>query len=154
MRWKKDELEQYLSAKEYIDTMIIPLLPFQLSQDSDVTKDAFQREVLEAFSTELEQELTGRVILTPTYNYLKTADKQSEIDRINTWTEDMNSQPVNHVFFTTFDSSWKKVEQAVPGTLLWIPGITDGEIDSKEMQRLIRSQVEQVSELIRTYWAE
>ncbi|GAA0599889.1 YpiF family protein [Virgibacillus siamensis] len=154
MKWKKNELEQYIGAKEYVDTIIIPLLPFQLSDDSTMTKDAFQREVLETFTNELELELTGRVLLTPAYNYLKTADKEVEIGRLKSWTDNISNQPFHHVFFTTFDSAWKKVERDLPGTLLWLPGITKGEIDSKEMQTVIRSQVEQVNELIRTYWAE
>ncbi|WP_174613596.1 DUF2487 family protein [Virgibacillus ihumii] len=154
MKWKKNELEQYINAKEYVDTIIIPLLPFQLSDDSNMGKDAFQREVLETFTNELEMELTGRVIRIPAYNYLKTADKESEIARLKSWTDDIGNQPFHHVFFTTFDSAWKKVEHALPGTLLWMPGITTGDIDSKEMQSIIRSQVEQVGELIRTYWAE
>lgn len=154
MKWKKNELEQYIGAKEYVDTIIMPLLPFQLSDDTNMAKDAFQREVLETFANELEMELTGRVVLTPAYNYLKSADKNAEMDRLRTWTDDISNQPLNHLFLITFDSSWKKVEQALPGTLLWMPGMSTGDIDSKEMQTIIRSQVEQVSELIRTYWTE
>lgn len=154
MKWIKDDLQQYINSKEYVDTIIIPLLPFQLSHESDLAKDAFQREVLVLFFNELEKELAGRVLRIPSYNYIKSADKGKEIIRIQTWLDDIKKQPFDKIFFVTFDSSWKKIEQTIPGTLLWLPGTTSGDINSKEMQTTIRSQVDQVSELIRSYWEE
>ncbi|SDQ54689.1 Protein of unknown function [Virgibacillus subterraneus] len=154
MKWKKSDLHQYVNAKEYVDTIIIPLIPFQLSNDSVLEKDAFQREVLVAFSYELEKELTGRVLLTPNYNYLKSSHKDQEIVRINSWIDDIEQQPFNHIFYVTFDSTWKKNEQGMRGTLLWLPGVSDGTLQSNEMHSIIRSNVEQVSELIRSYWKD
>ncbi|OZU90121.1 hypothetical protein CIL03_02980 [Virgibacillus indicus] len=152
MYWKKEDINKYVQAKEYIDTIIIPLIPFQLSQDNDLEKNAFQSEVLTVFSGEIERELTGRVMLIPTYTYLKSADKESEAARLNGWVEDAEKQPFNHTFFVTFDSSWKKHEQALNGTLLWLPGLQTGDLHSKEMHAIIRDQVEQISELVRSYW--
>ncbi|MFB4169209.1 DUF2487 family protein [Virgibacillus sp. JSM 102003] len=154
MKWTKKDLQQYVNAKEYVDTIIVPLLPFQLSNESLLEKDAFQCEVLIAFSQELEKELTGRVLLTPNYHYLKSSKREQEINRINSWMDDMEQQPFNHVFYVTFDSTWKKNEQALNGTLIWLPGITDGTLQSNEMHSIIRSNVEQVSELIRSYWKD
>lgn len=147
-------MEQYVNAKEYVDTVFVPLLPFHLSNDANLEKDSFQREALTAFLHELEKELTGRVMLTPSYNYIKAADKEQEIKRINSWVDDIEIQPFYHIFYLTFDSTWKKNEQSLRGTLIWLPGTTDGSMQSKEMQSIIRSQVEQVSELVRSYWQD
>lgn len=152
MKWKKTDLNQYKQAKEYIDTIVVPLVPFHLSGDNDLEKSAFQSEVLSVFTTEIENELTGRIMLIPNYHYLKSANKEVETDRLNTWVEDMQKQPFTHIFFVTFDASWKKSEQAMNGTLLWLPGLHSGSLHSKEMHALIRDQVEQIGELIRSYW--
>jgi len=152
MRWIKSDLERYIGAKEYIDTLLVPLLPFEFSADANLTKNAFQMEILTIFLNELEKELTGRLILSPSYHYLKKANKEEEIERLNHWILDAQEQPFEHIFFVTFDSSWKKEEQAIHGNLLWLPGTHSGDIQSKESVAMIRDQVEQVSELIRSYW--
>lgn len=152
MKWIQKDLQQYVHAKEFVDTIIVPLLPFQLSNDSNLDKDAFQGEVLSAFNRELEKELTGRVLLAPDYHYLRSADKQAEIDRIHTWVDDMQTQPFHYVFFVTSDSGWKKSEQTLQGNLLWLPAIAVESMKSTEIQSVIRNQVKEVSELIRSYW--
>lgn len=152
MRWNKQDLEKFIPSKEYVDTLLIPLLPFQLSENEDIEKMAFQCEVLTIFIKELEKELTGRVLLTPQYYYNKKASKHSESTRVNTWVDDALSQPFEHVFFITFDATWKKEERDLNGSLLWLPSNHSVEINSKEMVMIIRDQVAEVGELIRSYW--
>lgn len=152
MKWIEKDILQYVQAKEYVDTLLIPLTPFHLSDGNNIAKSAFQTEVLTIFSNELEKELTGRILLTSNYSYFKDADKEKEIERMNSWIKDALKQPFNHIFVVTFDSTWKKYEQALNGHLLWLPGMLSGGIHSPEMSMIIRDQVKQVSELIRSYW--
>jgi len=152
MKWVKSDLERYLGAKEYIDTLLVPLLPFEFSDDHHLTKNAFQIELLSIFLHELEKEFTGRIVLSPHYYYLKSSNKDAELERLNTWMVDAKKQPFEHIFFVTFDATWKKEETAMDGTLLWLPAAQSGDLQSKEIVTLIRDQVEQVSELIQSYW--
>ena len=152
MRWKKSDLEKYIGAKEYMDTLIVPLLPFEFSDDASLAKNAFQMEILSIFLHELEKEFTGRIVLSPHYHYLKSSKKADELDRLNTWIADAKKQPFEHVFLVTYDATWKKEEATMDGTLLWLPATQTGDIQSKEVVSLIRDQVEQVSELIQSYW--
>src|SRR5690554_2786837 len=124
-------MKQYIQAKEYIDTLIIPLVPFHLSNDQEIATHAFQTEVLSSFSLELEKELSGRVMLTPNYYYLKSVEKEDESVRIQNWVDDSKTQPFNHVFFLTFDATWKKHEPDLPGVLLWLPSMLTGDIHSE-----------------------
>ncbi|MFD1849524.1 DUF2487 family protein [Oceanobacillus bengalensis] len=150
MRWQKSDVDKYVSAKEYIDTLIIPLIDFQM--DQDLENNAFQNEVLTILSNELEKELTGRIMLAPSYYYIKTFDKDQEIVRLNHWVENVKKQPFKHIFLLSFDPAWKKSEQALDASFVWIPKIQSGDIGSKEMQHTIREQVKQIGELIRSYW--
>lgn len=152
MKWTKDNLKQYVQAKEYVDTIVLPLIPFHISGETDMEKNAFQSEVLAIFTAEIEKELTGRVMLTPPFYYLKSAGKETEAQRINEWVADLKTQPFEHIFLVTFDAAWKKNEQKLDGHLLWLPAIQSGDLHSEEMRSLIRGQVEQISELIRSYW--
>lgn len=152
MRWIKKDIQQYIQAKEYVDTIIVPLVPFHLSNDTELAKSGFQGEVLSVFITEIERELAGRLMLAPNYTYLKKKDKQQEALRLNEWIDDSAKQPFNHSFFITFDSTWKKYEQTLNGTLIWLPGMQSGDLYSTEMHDIIQDQVEQISELIKSYW--
>jgi hypothetical protein len=152
MKWKMNDLEKYEDAKEYIDTLLIPLVPFQLGDDEASKKAAFQEEVMQIFAREIEQELSGRVMLLPSYIYLKSSDLEMEVSRLNEWRKDASEQPFHHIIFLTFDSAWKKHESKLEGELLWLPGMHTGDIHSKEMQTIMRDQIGQVSEIIRSYW--
>lgn len=152
MKWNKIDLERYMEAKEYVDTILIPLFPFQLSRGQEIAKMAFQSEVLAILLNELEKELTGRVMLSPAYHYLKSEIKDNEIKRINEWIQDAKTQPFTHVFLVTFDAGWKKRESALNGSLLWVPIPHSGDIHSKELAVTIHDQVGQIGELIQSYW--
>jgi hypothetical protein len=152
MKWKKEDLTQYVQAKEYVDTVLIPLIPFQFTDETNIDKNAFQSEVLSILTNEIEKELTGRVMLTPNYHYVKSADLEKESEILQHWTEEVKKQPFKHVFFLTFDSGWKKFENKLDGTLLWLPGVKSGDLKSAEMHTVIKDQVEQIGELIRSYW--
>src|SRR5690625_2899486 len=93
LRWNKTDLAKYLTAKEYIDTLIVPLIPFSFSDENQYEKNAFLKEVLTLFTNEIEKELHGRVLLSPEYNYLKSNEKDFEISRLNQWIENAQTQP-------------------------------------------------------------
>lgn len=152
MKWFHEDVKKYKTAKEYIDTAIIPLQAFQLTDEQTLEDDAFQREVLSIYAQEIEKELSGRMMLTPTYNYMKFASSESELARLNEWVKHLQEQPFKTIFVMTFDMEWKKNEKGLDANLLWLPGIKKGNIRSEETIQVIRSQVEQISELIRSYW--
>src|SRR5690625_154216 len=152
MQWYKEDIEQYLNAKEYVDTVIILLQPFHLSHDKELLKDSFLRQALSIYANEIEQELSGRVFLTPEYNYLKSSQLENEVTRINNWVQDIKKQPFQSVFYLTFDIAWRKVESDLNGELIWLPGISSGDLQAKETVSMIQNQVTQISELIKSYW--
>ncbi|WP_047985303.1 DUF2487 family protein [Ornithinibacillus californiensis] len=152
MQWTKKDMELYLGSKEYFDTAIIPIIPFQLSQEANIGKSTSKREVLSVFVTEIERELSGRLLLIPNYYYLEFGDKDEEAKRLNNWTEEISKQPFKHVFILTFDAGWKRHEKDLDANLLWLPGFQTDQLNSTEILQMIRGQVADVVELIRSYW--
>lgn len=152
MKWRRQDLEKYVGAKEYIDTAIIPVQAFQVTQENQLIKDSFESEVLSIYANEIEKELSGRLLLTPTYTYLRTTDLQKEVERLNEWMEEIKQQPFQHIFILTLDIQWKKLESSLNANLLWVPGLKPTNLKSQEAVQVIRSQIEQISELIRSYW--
>ncbi|HLR01450.1 MAG TPA: DUF2487 family protein [Virgibacillus sp.] len=153
MKWVQSDLLQYKSAKEYVDTLLIPLIPFQLSSDRTFEKDAFQKETMNLLVQEVERGLKGRIFLTPGYYYLPSKElDHDEVPRLNRWIQNCEAQPFEYPFLITFDATWKKFENDLDGTLLWLPGLDSGNLNSEEMQSVVKGQAKQIIELIRTYW--
>lgn len=152
LKWTPEDLQKYVQAKEYIDTAIIPVLGFQMNDEKKLEKEAYQREVLSIYTNEIEKELSGRLLLTPPYNYVKSDDMTKELERLNNWIDHIKEQPFTSVFILTFDNQWKKIEKNLNAELLWFPSVQTGDIKSEESIRMIRNQVDQISELIRTFW--
>lgn len=152
MQWTKKDMQLYVGSKEYIDTAIIPIIPFNLSHEAEIPKSTSKREIISIFAMEIEKELTGRILLVPNYYYLEFGDKAEETKRLNQWTQEIYQQPFKHVFILTFDAGWKKLEKDLEGNLLWLPGFQVDNPNSSEMQQMIRGQVADVVELIRSYW--
>jgi hypothetical protein len=152
MKWRKSDIEKYVQAKEYIDTALIPLLPFNLANDEEAKKSSFQSELLTIIVSEIEKEITGRILLLPNFYYVKDSDRNAETQRLQSWTSEAGRQGLENIFYITFDSAWKKSEKQLDGNLIWLPAIQSGDIQSKEMEPVIRDQKSQMVELIRSYW--
>ncbi|GAA0481028.1 YpiF family protein [Salinibacillus aidingensis] len=155
MKWKKQDIQQYVKSKEYIDTAIIPLVPFSLDRsDEELASLTYQNEVMELFSDRLEKEYKGRVFRLPSYTYIKSSTLEQETERLNLFYEEISKQPFKYVFWLTFDSRWKKYEKGLEGHLLWVPVMKEGDLNNEETQKLLLDQLEQVTDLIKSYWSE
>lgn len=152
MQWRSQDLEKYVGAKEYIDTLIVPLIPISFSVDEKLESLASQGEVLAILMNELERELHGRIMLSPTYHYLTTNHVTEEMNRLNQWIKDIKQQPFKHIFLVSYDASWKKDEQLLDGSYIWISSIPSVSLDSKEMQQFVKDQIKQLNTLLQTYW--
>ncbi|MCP8616690.1 DUF2487 family protein [Salirhabdus salicampi] len=155
MNWSQKDVKQYVKAKEYIDTAIIPLLPFALNKkDEELEKMSLQKEMLDLITYKMENTYKGRMFLFPAYMYLETEDLQNECLRLNQFAQAVQEQPFKHLFYVTPDFRWKKVERDIDGHLLWLPMISNGDVKDDSTQTVIQDQVTQMTDLIRSFWTE
>ncbi|MCT2537375.1 YpiF family protein [Aquibacillus koreensis] len=152
MQWTKTDINQYKEVTEYVDTLLVPLLPISFQMDSKIEKIVFQGELVKIFANELEKRFKGRILLTPVFTYLSDEEISQEAKRLNKWVDYAKENPFTHIFFLTFDSKWKKCEQELNGNLLWFPSIQSGDLQSDQIRALIKDQVNEVMDLIRSYW--
>lgn len=151
MRFTKADTTQYLPEKEYVDTVVIPLIAFNPASEDQMVKQAFLKELNQVFTSLIEKEYRGRIFLSPEYHYINGYNKD-EVERINHWVTQYEKQPFKNIFLFTFDAQWKKHEKDLTGHLLWVPGLQSGNIQSTETQSFVREQAYQISELIQSYW--
>ncbi|GEN85357.1 DUF2487 family protein [Oceanobacillus sp. FSL W8-0428] len=152
MKWTSVDLQKYDQAKEYIDTIIVPLAPFQIGALEASAKNADQYDVLTLFARELEKELMGRIMLTPIYTYITSAEKLQEAERINEWTNHFKEQPFKQVLYISFDPSWRKIANDLEGEFIWLPTASLKDADPAAVKGIIRDQTLQTVELIKSFW--
>lgn len=152
MKWTSVDLQKYDQAKGYIDTIIVPLAPFQIGALEASAKNADQYDVLTLFARELEKELMGRIMLTPIYTYITSAEKLQEAERINEWTNHFKEQPFKQVLYISFDPSWRKIANDLEGEFIWLPTASLKDADPAAVKGIIRDQTLQTVELIKSFW--
>lgn len=151
MKWISEHIEQFHEAEEYIDTFILPLIPFDLL-GKDAKKKAFQNELMNIYVNEIEQQLKGRLMQFPNYYYVESKDLTDEVQRLNQWIKRNKNEYLEHEILLTFDSRWRKYEKEINGVLLWIPGLSSGDIHSNEIKKMMKDQINEIIKLIREYW--
>ncbi|MBR7553246.1 DUF2487 family protein [Allobacillus sp. GCM10007491] len=153
MKYIEQDIKMYIQEKEYIDTAIIPLVPYAIHDDQEMVLTSFQQELMNLYSHQLEQRLKGRIFLFPVYTYLKNSLIDNEIERINHVIQEVKKQPFNEVFLLTFDKQWRKQSSSIEGELVWLPAIKSGNLQSNEVREVIRSQIIDIEELIKESWS-
>lgn len=151
MKWSKKDLEQFVSEKQYIDTLFIPLIPVHASADDKMVSSAFQLELNQLFSRIIEEQFKGRIVLAPSYYYVDE-NVENEKNRLNQWIGSFSEQPFSYVFLFSFDRSWRKVEKELDGELLWFPGVRNGDLQSTETQSFVKEQAREIVEIIKEAW--
>ncbi|GEN45149.1 DUF2487 family protein [Alkalibacillus haloalkaliphilus] len=154
MKWMHQDVQNYTKAKEYIDSAIMPLIPFSFENDDELSKLAYQHEVMQIFMTQIEKQLKGRVFLLPVYNYLKQNKLEDEYERLETVVNHVNEQPFKHIFLFTFDKKWRKYNSEIDAELIWLPAPQQGDLNQVETQQLVQSQVSEIEDLIKEQWGE
>jgi hypothetical protein len=117
MKWDLVSVEKYISAKEYIDTAIVPLITIELGPN--MKEYVLEAEVLTGVVEYIEEQLMGRVLLFPPFSYIKQEEVQV-LSAINHFTEYLESNDFENVVWVTYDTSMKTVFEELKGKVVYI----------------------------------
>ncbi|MBK5462902.1 DUF2487 family protein [Peribacillus sp. TH16] len=95
MKWTAKDLDMYIQSKEYVDTVLIPLVPITFG--SQIKQTGSMNEFLTILSSEIEKQMKGRILLMPTFHYL--SDEEDKIDLLKRWTNKVKENNFKHIFF-------------------------------------------------------
>lgn len=152
MKWTSQDIEKYLQAKEYIDTAVLPLIPISFGEDMQQT--ALMSEFTFLLSSLLERQYTGRILLLPSFTYIKTKNSQTLVNDLQTFTLNIRDQLFKHIFLLTSDSDWKMHEAQLADDLIWIPALPIESLDYPQKIAMMESQVKQILALFTQRWRE
>lgn len=150
MKWLSKEIDIYLSAKEYIDTAFITLIP--VSFNEDMKQSVSMGEFSSILTNEVERQLHGRTLSIPPFTYLKTEKQESKLKKLTHWIEELKLASFKHVFLFTSDNEWKVVEDQLNSTLIWIPAIPLEHMDEKYRVEILQEQTKQILQIVTNQW--
>ncbi|WP_223702030.1 YpiF family protein [Sutcliffiella deserti] len=150
MKWTSKDIAQYVQAKEYIDTAIIPLISISF-KDDEIKNSASHGEYISILSLELERQFKGRVLLLPSYSYYHNNSPETKLQSVNEYIHHIKKE-MKHVFLLTSDSSWTKSEEELEGKLLWLPAIPLEDMEEKYKMKIVQDQMNQLLPMFIQKW--
>ncbi|EIJ78670.1 hypothetical protein PB1_13969 [Bacillus methanolicus PB1] len=152
MKWIPQDIDQYLQAKEYVDTAVLPLLP--VSFDADIKQTASMTEFITLLSIQLERQFKGRLLLLPGFSYLKSVEEDKLVENLRVWETEILQKGFKYFFYVTSDSQWKTSEKALNGSLIWIPSLPLENMDEQYKKSILEDQVKQLLNVFIQKWRE
>jgi hypothetical protein len=152
MKWVSKDIETYLSAKEYVDTAVIPL--FSVSFGNEMKQSASSAEFITLLTNYLERQFTGRLMLFPPFTYLKSDDPEDVFSKLKIWESNIEKNEFKHIFYITSESDWKIYEKQLSGPLIWLPSLPLEHLNDSQKISMIESQVKQLLSLFTRKWQE
>jgi hypothetical protein len=150
MKWIPQDMEIYMKSKEYVDTIVLPLLPVSLGDD--VKQMASMSEFITLLSIQLERQFRGRLVMLPGYSYLKSSSEDKLVSDLKDWETELDGAGFKHVFYITSDSRWKTVEDQLNGGLIWLPSLPLEHMDENYKTSILEDQVKQLLSLFLQKW--
>jgi hypothetical protein len=152
MKWIPQDIDTYLTAKEYIDTAIIPL--YSISFGDEIKQSAANAEFITLLTNYLERQFTGRLVLIPPYIYLKIEKNDDTIRDLKKWEESILKNEFKHIFYITSESEWKSHDEVFDGQVIWLPSLPLDNMSEPQKLSIMDSQVKQLLNLFEKKWYE
>jgi hypothetical protein len=150
MKWIQEDMDMFVKAKEYVDTVVIPLYP--ISFGDDVKQSANMTEFINLLTNQLERQFKGRLILLPGFTYFKNHEADKLVDDLLQWENTLKLEGFKHIFYVTSDSDWKMKEQKLTSSLIWLPALPLEHLEEKYRKTMIEDQVKQLLNLFVQRW--
>ncbi|MBB4823758.1 hypothetical protein HNO89_000978 [Sporosarcina luteola] len=147
MNWTGKDMDTYLQQKEYIDTLVIPLIKVEPTLDKMKTSGS-TAEFTMLLASMIETQFKGRMMFAPPFSYTaSTSIEKMKNDLLN----DFKESPFKHIFYLTTDPAW--VSSADNGQVIWLPSIPLEHMDIQLRQTILEDQLRQVLPKFTEKWA-
>ncbi|WP_042457821.1 YpiF family protein [Neobacillus dielmonensis] len=152
MKWISKDVQTFLSAKEYIDTAIVPL--YSISLEAELKQSAEAVEFISLLTAQVERQFAGRLLLLPPFTYLKKASSEITAEQLKNWELSLAAAGFQHIFYLTADAEWRRQEEKYDGSFIWLPAIPLESMSDGQKITLVDSQVSQLLPLFTQKWQE
>ncbi|MDQ0218978.1 DUF2487 family protein [Peribacillus cavernae] len=150
MRWTPKDIDTFDKAREYIDTVLVPLVP--VAFENGMKQSASMYDFITLLTAAIEHQFKGRIMLMPSLAYLSSVDIDKRMELVNDWKNEIGS--FQNIYFITSDSEWKAREPEFAGTLIWMPSIPLEHFGEEQVRTMVGDQARQVFDLFKRKWNE
>ncbi|UYZ20563.1 YpiF family protein [Mesobacillus jeotgali] len=150
MKWVAADVEMYQKAAEYVDTVIVPLLPVSFGED--MKQNASMAEFIGILTSQLEKQFRGRIFLLPDFVYIK--ENEGSLNALKEWENTLLEKQFKHIFYVTSDSRWRQQEKELSGNVLWLPSLSLEHMQEQQKVAIVDDQVKQLLSLFTEKWEE
>lgn len=148
MNWTAADMDTYLHQKEYIDTLMVPLLKLETNPES-MKSSSSSTEFLMHVSTFIETQFKGRMMLTPPFSYTQSLDLETMSETLK---KDFALSDFKHIFYLTTDAKW--MSSNIAEETIWLPSIPLESMDKQLRQKIVEDQLRQVLPRLTKKWTE
>ncbi|MED4646134.1 YpiF family protein [Bacillus inaquosorum] len=146
MRWRITDAKDYLQAKDYIDTAVIPLINIKVGVHFKITAE--KGEFTQLLSDELERQLKGRVYLLPPYTYVDRNEKT--VQGLKDLREELISE-FPHVVLLTSDENWNS-EDAL-GKIIVTPSVPLEHLNDSLKRKILDERTAEILNVLLQLWS-
>jgi hypothetical protein len=150
MKWNHEDMDMFLKAREYVDTIVLPLFPVSFTER--MMQSAGMTEFIQLLSLQLERKFKGRLILLPGFMYAKSAAEAEMGENLLKWEKEFFANGFKHVYYLTADIDCKKIENVIQGSLIWFPSLPLAQMDERSRNTIMDDQVAQLVEIFVQKW--
>lgn len=148
MNWNAKEVDVYLQQKEYIDTLVVPLIKIEMGEQA-MKSSASSSDFLMYLTKFLEAQFKGRMMFTPPFTYTNGMDITSIVHAIE---KEFSSSAFKYLFFVSTDAQLATMQLEV-GKTVWLPSIPIESMDPALKQTIMEDQLKQVLPIFVEGWS-
>jgi hypothetical protein len=145
--FKVNDIEQFQTQKQFIDTAIVPLVQLDFSEQG-MKQSSSATEYLMTLTSFVEQQFRGRLVLIPPFSYTAQT-KNDNLTMI--LQEQLLEAGFKSVIFMTCDSSWTLQKESYD--IIWLPSIPLESMDKTVKQRILEEQIKQIIPILTKVWS-
>lgn len=149
MKWELETIDQYVQAREYIDTALVPLIRIEAGESIAGATEAAHFTL--AVATAIEAQLKGRILLFPAFSFVQEYSDELLASALNTYAEHVKQSHLKNVVFLT-QSSWVQERELsnIAGDILKVS--EDRVLNEEDPQAAVLQESEKLVKLFIQIW--
>lgn len=146
MIFKVSDVEQFQAQKQFIDTVLVPLVQLDFSEQG-IKQSSSATEYLMTLTAFVEQQFRGRIMLLPPFSYSNQTKNEELLPIISS---ELSNAGFKSVIFMTCDHYWNEYKELA--TIIWLPPIPLESMDETVKQRILEEQLKQIVPSLTKSW--
>lgn len=148
MNWTANDIDTYQQQKEYIDTLLIPLVKVETTPEL-LKNGASASDFLMHLSSFIESQFKGRIMLMPPFSYTSSMNKEQLATNLQM---DFSTTDFKNIVYVTTDGEWAAT--ALEEDIIWLPAIPLESMDKSLKQSILEDQLKEVLPRLTKKWTK